>query len=72
MPLNFLSSTGEYEKAIELREESLRLSQNLRLRPDIGRALIGQAKAYTLMGHLDRARELLFAAGTATRDRSEA
>jgi tetratricopeptide (TPR) repeat protein len=51
--------TGHYEEALELREESLRLSQRLGLRPDIGRALIGQAKVHTIMGNLDDARALL-------------
>ncbi len=50
---------GEYQAAIDLREESLRLARKWELRADIGRALIGQAKAYTLMGNSAKAHELL-------------
>lgn len=51
--------TGQYQDAIQLREESLRLAQKWGLKAGIGRALVGQAKAYTLMGDLAKARELL-------------
>jgi tetratricopeptide (TPR) repeat protein len=50
---------GLYEEAISLREECLRLSQQLGFRMGIGRAYIGMAKAYTLMGDLAKARALL-------------
>jgi tetratricopeptide (TPR) repeat protein len=50
---------GQYEEAIALREECLRLSQQLGFRMGVGRAYIGMAKAYTLMGNLAKARELL-------------
>jgi len=50
---------GEYAEAIALREQCLRLSQKYESREGIGRALIGMAKAYTLMGELEKARELL-------------
>lgn len=50
---------GLYEEGIALREESLRLAQKLGSRALIGRSYIGMAKAYTLMGDLGKARELL-------------
>lgn len=51
--------TGQYQKAIEMREECLRLARQHQLRPLVGRALIGMAKAYTHLGELEKARELL-------------
>lgn len=51
--------TGRYQEAIQLRAEMLRLAQKWGMKPHIGRALIGQAKAYTLMGETAKARELL-------------
>jgi tetratricopeptide (TPR) repeat protein len=52
-------NTGAYEEAIELREQCLRLSERLQWSEGKGRALIGIAKARTLMGDLDAARRLL-------------
>lgn len=51
--------TGAYDEAMRLRDESLALSRALGLRPLIGRCLIGQAKIHTILGDLDKARELL-------------
>lgn len=51
--------TGQYDKAIALRQECLRIARDNQLRPMVGRALVGMAKAYTLMGELEKARELL-------------
>jgi tetratricopeptide (TPR) repeat protein len=56
---DWMINTGRYQEAIALREECLHLSRKLQSRPGIGRALIGMAKAYTLMGELDKARVLL-------------
>lgn len=56
---DWMINTGQYQKAIDLREESLLIAQKHGLRPDVGRALIGQAKAYTLLGDLKKARALL-------------
>ncbi len=51
--------TGRYAEAITLRQECFEIATQHGLRPLVGRALIGQAKAWTLMGDLDKARELL-------------
>lgn len=51
--------TGRYERAIQMREECLALARKHGLRTLIGRSLIGMAKAYTLLGDLAKARELL-------------
>lgn len=50
---------GQYEEAIALRLESLRLSEKIGSREGIARAKIGMAKAYTLSGNHSKARELL-------------
>jgi tetratricopeptide (TPR) repeat protein len=51
--------TGEYDEALRLREESLRLSQALGLDHLIERALVGRARIHTIQGDLDEPRELL-------------
>jgi tetratricopeptide (TPR) repeat protein len=51
---------GKYEEAIALRTECLRLGRKWQSKIDVGRALIGMAKAYTLLGDLEKARELLY------------
>lgn len=53
-------NTGQYEEAIALREESMRVSERLGHPEGKGRALIGIAKARTLMGDFDAARQLLY------------
>jgi tetratricopeptide (TPR) repeat protein len=50
---------GRYTEAITLREESLRISQEVGHREGIGRALIGIGKAYTLLDDDRRAWEFL-------------
>ena len=50
---------GKLRESIEVREECLRIAEKHGLQPYKGRALIGMAKAYTLLGDLDKARELL-------------
>jgi tetratricopeptide (TPR) repeat protein len=52
-------NTGRYEEAIELREKCMRIAEQLQSREVKGRALLGIAKARTLMGDLDSARNLL-------------
>lgn len=47
------------QESIELREECLRISEKYGFRATAGRALIGMAKAYTVLGDLQKARELL-------------
>src|SRR6185436_1425350 len=51
--------TERYSDAITLREKCLELARKRNARPEIGRALIGLAKAYTLLGETDKARALL-------------
>jgi len=48
-------NTGRYAEAITLREECLRISQEIGYRGGIGRALIGLGKAYTLLEDEPRA-----------------
>ncbi len=50
---------AEYAESIALREQSLDLSRRCGDAEGIGRALLGMAKAETLLGHPTRARELL-------------
>jgi len=51
--------TGLYEEAITLREKSERISRDSGDKEGIGRALIGIAKAHTLLGHGDQAWQFL-------------
>ncbi|MBA3531229.1 MAG: tetratricopeptide repeat protein [Ardenticatenales bacterium] len=52
-------NTGAYEEAQVLREQSLAIFRSIGSRLGVGRALIGLAKAETILGNLERARELL-------------
>src|SRR5262249_971832 len=64
-------NTGRYDEAIALREECLRLAQKLHSRIGIGRAMIGIAKARTLMGDLAEPRPLLHKAVPAVLSRGD-
>jgi tetratricopeptide (TPR) repeat protein len=51
--------TGSYREAIEFREKCLAIGQKLGSKSIVGRALIGMAKAYTLLRDFPKAKELL-------------
>lgn len=52
-------NTGYYQEALELRQECLRISRKISSRIDVGRSLIGMAKAHTMMNNFSEARSLL-------------
>lgn len=56
---DWLIYQGKVRESIELREQCKAIAEKHGLKPDVGRAIIGMAKAYTLLGQLDKARELL-------------
>ena len=56
---DWMINTGCYHEALELRQECLRISRKINSRIDIGRSLIGLAKAHTLLGNHSEARSLL-------------
>jgi len=50
---------GELRESIDLREQCLSIAERHGLKPIAGRAVIGMAKAWTLLGDLEKARQLL-------------
>lgn len=52
-------NTGCYQEAIDLRQKCLQVSRKINSRLGVGRALIGMAKAHTLLENLSEARTLL-------------